>query len=107
MNILDKINLLIKKKEEDISFPYKFAGIFYTEEAVKKGVFDDFQKEIRIIEGDKIVEKKSFSTADLLAIKKIDKIPIWDFTKDMNKEDSFEFNEVETLLGIVTEEKLI
>lgn len=85
-------NLFKKKKE--IKFPKHYAKIIFTQPAIDNGVFDVYQKEIQEIINGNIVEKISYTEADVFALRKIKKIPIIDLTKDINEEE-YEFEQIQ------------
>lgn len=103
-------NLFKKKEKNEILFFGRCYEIVYTQEAVAKGIYDDYQKEIIIMDKkvwiedgklktvQKIVEKISYSPAEIESIEKVYKIPGVDRTEDYGEE--FTPNEVLSLAGI-------
>lgn len=86
-----------KEEEEKVTYPYHYAEIIYTAEAVEKGVFDDFQKIIKIWRGGIVIDERDYSIEEIIAIKKVYNIPILDRTQEKSEEHIF--NELNALEG--------
>lgn len=94
-------NLFSRKQEEKLDpRDVNHAEIVFTDEAQEEGSFDDYNKEIKIIKDGFIIRSVKYSIHELKAIKKIEKLPIWDRTADTG--DEFRFMEVEALSGEIT-----
>ena len=90
-----------KKEENEVEFPEHYAKIVFTKESQERGIFEDRQKEILRIRNGVVVQRKSFSIADLNAMKEIHKIPLWNATTKETKE--YEFDELTALSGVIKE----
>lgn len=90
-----------KEKKEEATFPYHYAEIVYTKEAIEKGVFDIFQKQIKIWKGGSVIDIRDYSIHELIAIKKVYNIPVLDRTKQ--EEEEYVFNELTALEGEIVE----
>lgn len=93
-----------KKEKELIEFPYEYARIIFTEQAIHEGVTDDFQKEIQILKDGKIVEQISYTRSDVESIRNSG-IPLIDLT--IKDKEEFIFDKVHSLTGTVSEVKKI
>lgn len=101
MNIFFKFIFGVRDEHEKIDIrDIDHAEIIFTEEAIENGSFDDYNKEVIVFMGGVLVKKIPYSIEEVHAIKKVDKIPIWDRTADAGEE--FEFEEVEALSGVLT-----
>lgn len=100
-------SLLGMKEEQEIEYPYHYAEIVYSSIATDKGVFDDFQKKIRIRIGGglnnkgKIVDIREYSIQEIRSIKKVYNITVLDRTEEEDEE--YVFNEVNALTGELIE----
>jgi len=74
-----------KKKKEVVGYPYNRAIIVWTDSAEWKGINDDMNKVIKIIEGNKVVEELPYHEILAENIEKIRKIPIDDLTLELEE----------------------
>ncbi|MBA7623829.1 hypothetical protein ES703_31228 [subsurface metagenome] len=107
MKGMRKMGLNLFRKKEKIERPYHYGEIVFTREAASEGVFDMYQKEIHIIKNGILVEKIPYTMADVEALKKVYSIPIKDLTKGDMEEEDFEFGQIFSLSGTVSEIKKI
>lgn len=97
------INFILNKKEKKkYEFPYHFIRIVWTESAIRRGIFDDFQKEIQRIKGGRIVEVRQYTEQDLNAMIQVYEIPSFDYTRIKEKEE-FQFESMDSLSGTFSE----
>jgi len=92
MPIFDRLIWWRKKEKLELS-PDRYEIVF-SNEATEQGVFDDNNKIIRIFKGGQFVREEQFTRAGLNAIKKVHRLPGWDFTRQ--EEEQFDFENIST-----------
>lgn len=105
--------LFNKKPKDGLIFEGVCAEIWFTNEAVSRGVFEEFQKEIRVLKkkvvrvngkvfkNEKVIEEIPFTKPDARAVIKAYRIPMTDMTEDLIGKE-FKFNIVDALSGLIT-----
>ena len=78
--LLNKLKSWWFGEKEKTEYPYKYARVVYTKEAMSEGNFDTFQKKLQVLKNNEITENYDYSEADVEAIKRR-KLPFVDMTK--------------------------
>lgn len=85
-----------KDNNNEIEMPDRIV-ISFTDEALDKGVLDDFNKEIKRYKNGIIIERREYRIEMVRSMAKTYGLPVLDLTK--TKDMGYEFNEVMALRG--------
>lgn len=90
-------NFITGKKEEKQDYPYKYIRIELSQIAKAKGIIDDHNKIIKVIEAGQVVKEYPYTKGLLDALLEVDRVPIYE--EGFNEDEEFEFYPFEDLGG--------